>query len=1371
MKRIFFAFAFLSLLTLCFAASEKTDKIDVAKEHLKHVNSYYWLSRAKNNDMIDLKKMLFHAESAQKILNGLAENTQVSQLKFQAENSISQAKTQIAEASESTGNFSPLFAPLSGADSLLGRYEDPNQIAIERCVEGIVDLIKKPSSISQLYLVILAEGEDLGAEEVAHEYINANTSFYAIPRYELSAFLTKAEIKALNHQTISKTIIEKICRQYSIKNVGVLNLFQNDRIDTLSYWGADYNYWSAGTGKKSYHCCTDGFCESPRPYSWLLWLLVLVGFPATLLFNGYNKKFNQDSKGKFAPAWLASAIGVFSIIIVTMAFKGVAAIGVDPDLQITSPMGMGWIAGFTLILGLLPPLLAYIAASRIKQVSAILNNPETVSSIVFGSFLGSFTFLAHASAVQSGVALSLLTVSPAVIIIFLVSLRLGITYARHAISNCEASGIEYMVLLAGLVIYTLFVFMWDFNLVLAASAGCLVFGIMAALVSAGIVKIKKWIRDRSKKTEEKGGEITGLAWLRETIREPTFFYKPWEKDFEKIQKWITENDDPLIEVVFIEAPTGCGKTRTAKEIAKQIEVQYREKFRARTLFGDCDEFSQEADVVPYEPFAQALGDLLGVGRFSNPAEKADRLKSGLMGMGLKTAMGATGLGALETLLDAGDEGQVLKTNTKEMANVVAEALTDLSKAKDGKSGKVAFIIDDVQWMDNETFELLKLLFDALENFKDNQVSFIFTHRTDSPQGHEKVKKLIEELKDKVVNINDHINQKLLENEEVVEGILENLRFDFKTKQSFTGYFRGVGIHRPLHILQAIETAIDMGMLEAFADRYVLSKNANFKKLPPPDDFKRMVEEILSGLDPRIISILQCCAVIGRSFRPSIVADIFGLDRLELLRLFKEPEERNIIRDVAEEDDVYEFVEKRTVGIFRGLKWTEREDDLIPQMVREYHKRFISLKERETGIDKDTAAVSSAPYRDIISLASHSYAIRDVYPGKVVDYNRLAAERTYARGMFSTAVNYYNNAVEIIEKDKAKVAPEIILDLYISYAKCLLDEQSDSEKVAELAQSAARILESPDLSKDFDKDRAEIEIDLIEALNHYRSRQFEDASRKSEEIMTSDKATVIQKTRAKFYHAASLPPQETEKRRDMHLDVLAEIDKLLETGLSEKDRVELLKVKSEAANNTGFVYLHGLNDPEQAIKHFETAIELNKMKEINDQKGIAISHTGLGDAYIKLNQGEKAEQMYKVNLKISDKSGDLQGICMMNSKLGAIKIEAAKKSEGENCTIFCKEASSLYEKSLATAEDQGNPVNICFALSGIIQTIIISESYSELDYVCTKLEDIVTKVDLSKAPDFAKNSLKESLDGLAAKSPEHGDRVRVHCEYLHQNRKN
>jgi tetratricopeptide (TPR) repeat protein len=1364
MKRVFCTFALVVLSATCFAATEDSNKIDAAKEQLKHVNTYYWLSRARNNDFIDAEKMLHHATMAKDMLKGLEETAQIKQMKSQADSAISEANAQISATSSAISSFSPVFSSLTGSESVIGRYVDPNEIAIVRCLEGILEVIKKPYNVSQIHLIITADGNNLEAEEIAHGYLNATTSYYAIPGYELLSFLTAFEVDSLNHAPISKEVLDKICRQYSIKSVGILHLFKNDDIDRILYWGADYNYWNIATGKKGYHCSADGFCESPCTNSGLLWLLILLGFPTTLIFNWYKKEFNKNSTGSSAPVWLATLTGGFSFIVVTMTFKGIAAIGIDQDLPITSPMGIGWIAGFTLILGLLPLLLTYIGASRIKQVSAILNNPETVSSIVFGSYLGSLTFLAYTAAVRLEVGQSLLMVAPAVIVAFLISLRLGLVYSKHAISNDKASGIEYIILIVGLVSYMLFVLQWNFRLLLFASGGLLVFCVLAVFVSSGIVKLKMRFLQKIEKAE--GEEAKGgLAWLRREIKAPAFFCKPWEKQFADVQKWITHNDDTQIEVVFIEAPMGCGKTRTANEIAKRIVEQYEEKeFRTAILFGDCDEFSEESDLVPYEPFAQALGDLLGVGRFANPAEKADKLRSGLEGMGLKTAMRAAGMGSLETLLDAREDDQAAKTNTKEMANVVAEALTDLSRVKDGKDGRVIFIIDDVQWMDNESFELLKRLFEALKEFKDNQVSFIFTHRPDSRHGHHKVKDFLEELKtNRVVNLNYVINQKLLENEEIVEALLTNLRFDYRAKVSLIEYFREMGIVRPLYILQTLETLIEKSMTESLAEKFVLTKNANLKQLPPPDDFRLMVEEELAGLDPRIISILQCCATIGRSFKTSIISAIFKMDLLELLDSLKESEKRGIVRDVGEEDDTYEFVEKRMVGIFRSLQLSPMADKHIAQDVKEYHKRFVFEKERE--IQDRNLDIASAPYRDVLSLASHSFAVRDVYPDKVVLYNRLAAEKTYSRGMFSAANRYYGHCIDIISSEQKKVRPMEKLGLYISYAKCLLDEQSDSEKVFELAEKAHEILKTPNLGKDIDKDLTEIEINLIEVLNYYRNGQFQDAGIKSDGILKNNKASVIQKARAKFYYAASLPPQEAEKRRDMHLEVLEETDKLLETGLSGSEKVEILKVKSEAANSTGFVYLHGLNNPKEAIEYFETAIDLNKMKEINDQKGIAISHTGLGDVYDRLNQPRKAEQMYKVNLDISEKSGELQGICVMNSKLGAIKIKEANSSKGEMRKNLLEEAGKLYEKSLATAEDQRNPANICFALSGMIETIIASEAYGQAGYVCTKLEEIASKLDLSNAPDFAKNSLKDSLSRLAAESPEHENRVREHCDSL------
>ena len=40
-------------------------------------------------------------------------------------------------------------------------------------------------------------------------------------------------------------------------------------------------------------------------------------------------------------------------------------------------------------------------------------------------------------------------------------------------------------------------------------------------------------------------------------------------------------------------------------------------------------------------------------------------------------------------------------------------------------------------------------------------------------------------------------------------------------------------------------------------------------------------------------------------------------------MLKGAEERNILKDVSEKDDIYEFVQKRMVGIFRNLRMRKK----------------------------------------------------------------------------------------------------------------------------------------------------------------------------------------------------------------------------------------------------------------------------------------------------------------------------------------------------------------------------------------------------------------------------------------------------------------
>jgi hypothetical protein len=1425
---------------ICAQNAPQSSPVSKAVEYFKHADTYYWLSRARDNEITDINKAILYFEKAQNELKQAEKSPANDRLDQKIEKGLTTTTTQHDDVETELHNYSPLFSLLLNQDDLIVFFDDTRDVAIENSIANIPF-----NKFGAKYVIPLSYklSERFEIEEVAHQYLNSNTNVYVITQHELADILTNEEIDLLYQETHDPTVLNKVATGFSQDGIGLLRLEMIDQVDNLYYASSHYRYWNESEQAFENENRSFAFSENPHPGSLWMLLLLFLGIPVTLIYNA------RQSEGSYPPAWYGSAVALLSFIITAFLFRALSLLEIDGGTLIWTPSGLGWISVLVLSMSLLPLFLVYIGSARIKTIGVVLNNPETISTLVLGTFLGSFTLLAMAATVRLGMESALTVTIPAILSASVPAFFLGRAYSKSVMTGDQISKIESLILLPALIVYIFFILQWDFQILVYATLGLLFITFMANFAP-------KWIIDAFIKDEEdeEDEEKSGIDWLIQKIRVPEFYNESWKKEFNDVVDFVAGrglDDSPEIEVVFIEADMGMGKTRVAKEIAASIEAKMNDLgFRTEILLGDCDEPYDGADLVPYEPFAQALADVLNVSRFSNPAKKAEELANSSAGKMVQGAMGAAGAGALGVLLDAGEDGQSQKADVDEIAKIIAETLTELCKKdENGIEGKVVFIIDDTQWIDPDSFELLEKIIETLNTeatFQgQNKVSFIFTSRGEN----DKTKKYLQDAE--MVNIDGSINQGILQNEKIVAGILEGLKFDTRTKQTLINYFNGMGVDTPLQILQTLDTAAGKDMLEYYGGNFILTKSADLKKLPPPQDYLRMVEELLDGLDSRLLDMLQCAAVLGKSFRSSIISEIFKVDMLDFLEMVKGAEAKHIVKDVSEEDDIYEFVEKRMVGIFRNLRKREDEEEFIPQMVREYHKRYVEIKEKE--IKEKNISQNQIPYRDILSLASHSRAVADVYPGKALLYNSLAAARAYSRGLFKVANGFFKNALVIINSLKSSEKTEKALQLYIDYAKCKLDEQTSFDEVDELITRAwteiaglhystvdnqgirrerenkaegewqyfnsdgdkineaetitrIRMLKIPDdwenvwinpdpdghlqaaiKSSDSDEEKvthsiyhtvfdsvksgtqgvdekyfwAQIEIRLLEALNHYRHQHWKDAAEKAKSVMDDDNTTVAQLNRAEFYYIASAISKrdEPERSRDEHLRLLGEIENLLKTNqLRESYRIEVLKVQSELLNNVGYVIVSNLKKPEEALDYFHEAIKINELPAINDQKGIGIANGGLGDCHNELKNYGQAESHYKVNLNISRNNGDKEGRCRMTSMLGGIKLlNAENEQDADTKENLLYEAEKYYNESLMVAEDQKDqPISILCALSGLLETIILSESFNKCKYVFEKIDenaDIIVQ-----GLDWAKDRLNQSMEKLKAKTDQYDKEI-------------
>lgn len=334
----------------------------------------------------------------------------------------------------------------------------------------------------------------------------------------------------------------------------------------------------------------------------------------------------------------------------------------------------------------------------------------------------------------------------------------------------------------------------------------------------------------------------------------------------------------------------------------------------------------------------------------------------------------------------------------ELGKLVPDVITDKDKAEgleavvdkyrlyegirkllEFSSDKMVVVIDDIQWLDNESVEVLKYVFRVLQA---NPITVILIYR-------------IEELPQSVKNFLTHISRELPVQEVEIEPLqLSDIIASIKAILNdnpdalLTDYVVRESGGNPFYIEELMRSLLD--------ERYLIFREGRwFFKEPQIELVPKSIEDITirkhNSLGEEARTALDCASVIGW-FDPPLIQHLTGFNEGHVTGLLDE-------------------IHKTGITSYKKERFVFREDvvrnvlykNVQPMKAVQLHRQICQFLEKQYSGNEETV---------IESLAHHSY--KGMVHDKGVDYCIQAAQRTKEQYANSSAIRYYTWALELLE---------------------------------------------------------------------------------------------------------------------------------------------------------------------------------------------------------------------------------------------------------------------------------------------------------------------------------------------------------------------
>ncbi len=436
--------------------------------------------------------------------------------------------------------------------------------------------------------------------------------------------------------------------------------------------------------------------------------------------------------------------------------------------------------------------------------------------------------------------------------------------------------------------------------------------------------------------------------------------------------------------IFLEGEPGIGKSRLIREFLHRIQEEKDSKkpmiLGAKAEKGEALPFKLLKDLVDFYirqivsqkdlTLAQTKAELLDVmGEYAPVLRKFSNQVT-------------------KILADAnlGDD-QIFSQEI--FQNAISEFFIKLAT----KHGSAVLLIDDCQWIDDGTYEVLKKL--NLSTL-DNKILLIVTGRNDD-ESVQKVHAIIKEF-NSVRKSSAHIVLKPL-----THGAVQDLAYQYLNSRDVEAKLAEILDSRcrgnPFMCLEYMHAMLDVGILSPQWSKWTLNQQ-KMEKLALGSDLIELVLARLNGVRSSTRSILTWAAILGGQFSVDVLSEVCRYSQSDVEMALAEGAQNNLIE--KNEIGLFQFVHDRVrEALISDVKEDAKKDihDKITQVLAEKLK-----KQEEKGLVEDQL---------VYSLAHHSSLADGKKNSNLIFSSNYQAGRVACKNYANEeAYQYLNKAYEV-----------------------------------------------------------------------------------------------------------------------------------------------------------------------------------------------------------------------------------------------------------------------------------------------------------------------------------------------------------------------